>query len=210
MSEKIVGRTELVSTLAKPGQQILDTMNAARMHRVHMVVGIFGEVGEQIDGVLNYNAEMGKDAPNFNEVRKNIVEELGDILFYTEGLMQSIGLTLEETTQQGFELEFVMKYLDKYDNERVINWSLNDRISVIAGRIADVVKKEFCYNQELKEGELSDHCRMLYICCADFMNKHSIDRADVEKSNYEKLKERYDGLKYSDRAAQKRADKLDE
>lgn len=56
-----------------------------------MAIGVSGEAGELLDAikkVVIYNKPID---------RENVVEELGDIEFYLEGLRQSLGITREET-----------------------------------------------------------------------------------------------------------------
>lgn len=82
---------EMVAALAKPGKAILDSLTAEDCHGLHMAVGIVGEAGELIDAV--------KKAVIYRKPldRENVVEELGDIEFYLEGLRQAYGITREET-----------------------------------------------------------------------------------------------------------------
>lgn len=81
---------EMVSALAKPGQAIVDTLTAADAHSLHMAVGISGEAGELLDAV--------KKAAIYRKPidRANVVEELGDLEFYMQGLRQGLGITREE------------------------------------------------------------------------------------------------------------------
>ena len=59
-------------------------------HSLHMAVGIAGEAGELLDAV--------KKAAIYRKPidRANVVEELGDLEFYMEGLRQLVGVTREE------------------------------------------------------------------------------------------------------------------
>lgn len=81
---------KMVKALAKPGQAIVETMTAPEAHLLHMAVGVVGEAGELIDAV--------KKAVIYNKPldRENVIEELGDIEFYMEGLRQGVGITREE------------------------------------------------------------------------------------------------------------------
>lgn len=82
---------DMVTNLAKDGQDIIDSLTPAKAHELHMAVGVCGEAGELIDAVKKY-VIYNKDI-DF----QNIVEELGDIEFYMEGLRQSFGITREQT-----------------------------------------------------------------------------------------------------------------
>lgn len=81
----------MVEALVKPGSQILATLTPERTNMIHMAIGIAGEGGEMLDAIKKhavYNKPLD---------RQNVVEELGDLEFYMEGLRQAIGITREET-----------------------------------------------------------------------------------------------------------------
>ena len=82
--------TGMVKALAKPGADIVATLTAEDAHQLHMAVGIAGEAGELLDAV--------KKAAIYRKPidRENVVEELGDLEFYMEGLRQGLGITREE------------------------------------------------------------------------------------------------------------------
>lgn len=84
---------DMVAALAKPGADIIATLTPEKAHSLHMVVGISGEAGELLDAVKKsviYNKELD---------RENVVEELGDLEFYLEGLRAGLGITREETLE---------------------------------------------------------------------------------------------------------------
>jgi NTP pyrophosphatase (non-canonical NTP hydrolase) len=81
----------MVAALVKDGQLIIDTLSPEKMHTLHMAVGTSGEAGELLDAVKKYviyNKELD---------RVNVIEELGDLEFYMEGLRQGLNITREET-----------------------------------------------------------------------------------------------------------------
>lgn len=82
---------ELVAKLVKPGEKILFEMTASDAHILHMAVGICGEAGELIDAIKKRTI-YGKPLDIIN-----VVEELGDLEFYMEGLRQTLGITRDET-----------------------------------------------------------------------------------------------------------------
>lgn len=85
-----VTHPELVAALAKPGADIVATLTAEDAHSLHMAVGIAGEAGELLDAVK-------KAAIHRKPIdRANVVEELGDLEFYMEGLRQGLGITRQE------------------------------------------------------------------------------------------------------------------
>lgn len=72
---------KLVAALAKP-------------HLIHMAVGVSGEAGELLNAIKKrviYRKPLD---------RQNVIEELGDIEFYLEGLRQSLEISREETIEQ--------------------------------------------------------------------------------------------------------------
>lgn len=87
----MITHPELVKKLAKDGATILREMDAQDMHLLHMSLGICGESGELLDAIKGgaiYRKEYN---------RANIIEELGDLEFYMEGLRQGFRITREET-----------------------------------------------------------------------------------------------------------------
>ena len=83
--------SDLVKALAKPGAEIAASMTAEEAHLIHMVLGICGEAGELLDAIKK--AVVYKKPLDLT----NVVEELGDIEFYLEGLRQGLGVDREAT-----------------------------------------------------------------------------------------------------------------
>lgn len=108
--------SEMVSGLVKPGEKIIAEMTAEDAHLLHMSIGVAGEGGELLDAVKKrviYRKELD---------RENVIEELGDLEFYMEGLRQALGITREECldaniTKLGKRYEG-HKYSDKAAQER--------------------------------------------------------------------------------------------
>lgn len=82
---------DMVNALAKPGEQIIATLSPDKAHELHMAVGISGESGELLDAIKKY---VIYNKPLDIE---NVIEELGDLEFYMQGLRESLGITREET-----------------------------------------------------------------------------------------------------------------
>lgn len=88
---------KLVAALAKPGQVIADEMTGFDAHLIHMAVGVSGEAGELLDAIKKrviYRKSLD---------RQNVIEELGDIEFYLEGLRQSLQISREETIDHNID-----------------------------------------------------------------------------------------------------------
>jgi NTP pyrophosphatase (non-canonical NTP hydrolase) len=82
---------EMVRALAKPGDDIAKDFDGHKAHLMHMLIGLAGEVGELMDALkrpLIYRSGWDFD---------NIVEELGDIEFYLQGLRQGLSIKREDT-----------------------------------------------------------------------------------------------------------------
>ena len=81
----------MVAALAKPGHEIMASLTQNECHLIHMVLGISGEAGELLDAVKKhtvYNKPLD---------RQNVIEELGDLEFYMQGLRDSLSISREET-----------------------------------------------------------------------------------------------------------------
>jgi len=82
---------ELVKALCKSGDSIKVTLKSSDCHTLHMCMGLSGETGELIDAIKKaviYRKPLDLE---------NVIEELGDIEFYLEGLRQQLGITRKQT-----------------------------------------------------------------------------------------------------------------
>ena len=89
--------SDFVATLAKKGEVIAAELTAEDAHLLHMVVGVSGEAGELLDAVKKaviYRKPLDLE---------NVIEELGDLEFYMEGLRQGLGITRQETIDANVE-----------------------------------------------------------------------------------------------------------
>lgn len=83
----------MVRALAKPAIDIIELHRAvpAMAHLSHMALGVSGEAGELVDAIKKHSI-YGKPID-----RENVVEELGDLEFYMEGIRDTLGITRDET-----------------------------------------------------------------------------------------------------------------
>jgi NTP pyrophosphatase (non-canonical NTP hydrolase) len=97
MSNNKIVYAEMVRVLAKSGVAIKESLTPLDCHTLHMAVGISGESGELLDAI--------KKAVIYRKPldRANVVEELGDLEFYMEGLRQGLQITREETLSANVE-----------------------------------------------------------------------------------------------------------
>lgn len=85
-----ISHSDMVKVLAKPGEQITEELTAEDAHLMHMAIGISGEAGELLDAIKKqviYRKELDLE---------NVIEELGDLEFYMEGLRQGLGISREQ------------------------------------------------------------------------------------------------------------------
>lgn len=80
-----------VQSKLKSGAAILAQMTSEKAHLVHMAIGVSSDAGELLDAVKRWTI-YGKELD-----RANVVEELGDIEFFLEGLRSAAFITREET-----------------------------------------------------------------------------------------------------------------
>ena len=81
----------MVAQLAKKDEDIFNAIKVGDMHMMHMAIGVSGEAGELIDAIKKY-VIYRKPLD-----RENVIEELGDLEFYMEGLRQSLNIDRQET-----------------------------------------------------------------------------------------------------------------
>jgi hypothetical protein len=182
---------DMVKTLAKSGDTIAAEMTGPEAHRLHMAIGICGEVGELIKAICLQD-------------EKNILEELGDLEFYPEGLRQSLGVTVEECVSAALNSVTGTLETPSGMNDAMLS------LSVIAGEIVDVVKREAIYRKPLNLIAAMTFLGHLEISLEFVQKEIGFTREQCCEANIAKLGKRYEGLKYSDASAQQRADKKDE
>lgn len=83
--------SEMVTALAKSGELIKKELTPLDCHALHMAVGVSGEAGELLDAV--------KKAAIYRKPidLENVIEELGDLEFFMEGLRQAYGISRKVT-----------------------------------------------------------------------------------------------------------------
>ena len=88
---------DMVARLQKPGNSILFEMAPEQAQLLHMAIGVSGESGELLDAVKKhviYQKPLD---------RANMVEELGDLEFYMQGVRQMTGISRKECLEQNLE-----------------------------------------------------------------------------------------------------------
>jgi len=105
----------MVRALTKSGDDIFASMTPKLAHNVHMAMGIAGEVGELLDAIKK-EAIYGKPLD-----RENVIEELGDIEFFLEGLRQGFKITREEVIKANTSKLSVRYKSGTYSNAAAID-----------------------------------------------------------------------------------------
>lgn len=105
-----INHNEMVTALVKSGDAIISSLTPEKAHVLHMAIGISGESGELLDAIKKhviYNKPID---------RENVIEELGDLEFYMEGLRQGLDITREETIAANIA-KLGVRYKDGYSDK---------------------------------------------------------------------------------------------
>lgn len=87
----------LVKNLTKPGEEIKSTLTFQDCNLIHMMMGISGETGELLDAIKKhviYRQPLDLE---------NVIEELGDLEYYIEGLRQALNISRAETLKHNID-----------------------------------------------------------------------------------------------------------
>lgn len=96
-----------VASRKKAGEDIIAQMTPEKADADHMAKGVAGEAGELLDAIKQwtvYNKPLDM---------ANVVEELGDLEFFMEGLRQRLGIQRETTLLNNVE-KLSKRYKQKY------------------------------------------------------------------------------------------------
>ena len=81
---------DFVEKLCKKGKEIVQQLTADDCNLIHMSMGVSGEAGELTDAIKKYTIYR---KPLDLE---NVIEELGDLEFYMQGIRNALSLTRAE------------------------------------------------------------------------------------------------------------------
>lgn len=93
MIDNNITYAQFVAALVKPPEELLNSLSPEQMNLIHMVMGISGEAGELLDAIKKfaiYNKPLDIT---------NVIEELGDLMFYIEGIKNALNITDSEILQ---------------------------------------------------------------------------------------------------------------
>lgn len=178
--------SQFCAALAKPGAAIVAAMTPEKAHMLHMAVGLSGEAGEALSAI-NQHIHFEKELD-----RVNLIEELGDLEFYAEGLRQACGLPVAAVGSSANP--------ENYGFHGVM-------LSVDAADLLDAVKKHVIYNKPLDADLVEDKLLGLHFEMGCVRVLLGVSREEVIAANKQKLGVRYSSGSYSDKQAQDRADK---
>lgn len=182
--QQIPTRTLVAVPYGQMVSNLFKPMGSQAATVLHAAVGIAGEVAELLVA---------------NSI-ENIVEEMGDIEFYVEAAFQHTGgRDFEEIIVEGHDMA----------HHQVFS-TVGIAMSVSAGRLLDLVKKAWVYEQELNLRAVRYELLRLEIMLGAMRELISVQRSDVLGANQAKLGKRYPQGVYTDRDAAARADKQGE
>jgi NTP pyrophosphatase (non-canonical NTP hydrolase) len=165
--------TEEVAALKKSGMDILKELTIEKASALHMLTGLTDEF---------FELGMALNKADFDNVR----EELGDMMFYLEGLLQDL---------------------------RTVPASDCEQITVSDGMalIVEIVKRHAFYGQALRQEELSTVAGGVLKSIEFIASSEPIGCTldDLRQQNIDKLHKRYAAKQFSNEAATERADKAE-
>lgn len=200
---------EFVASKIKSGEVLLSGMSPGGMDMLHMAVGLSGEAGELLEAYHLFDSGI------ITELFENVKEEMGDLEFYSAGLVMLL-------PERFFSGETLAVYPEWYitwghqQNKATIAKSMFElmrdsaiAIAISASRILDLVKKQVVYNKATTDAEIVSELQVLHDGLRVIRMVMGASRESILQGNMDKLNKRYPAG-YSDKAAQERVDKLTE
>lgn len=187
-----------VAALAKNPDALLDELNPDSVHLWHMATGVAGEVIEFMEALRGY-ISVAKDARNEEEWksmrvtrRAHLIEEMGDIFFYCEGIRAALGLR-NPTHEAGLVDETGLGILTS------------------AGELLDSAKKHAVYSKPLSDEQLDAiqrHLDIIHTALIETIGSlYNATYEEVMEALDTKLNKKRYPNGYTNEAAQARADK---
>lgn len=170
-----------VNQLIKRGVNILPTLTPFKCELLHIALGMT-EVLELIEGM--HNADI-----------KNVIEELGDLEFYTTELFTQLDL---------------IRVANVTPNENHFNTESIDELINASGSVIDAIKKFVIYDNELKFDLIVSGAHAAGIALDRTIMLVGMTRCEIRDANMDKLGKRQPTGTYTNEAMIARADKADE
>lgn len=190
-----ISHPDMVATLAKSGELIASELTPENAHLLHMTIGIVGEAGELLDAfdqAVSFNLAVDNE---------NIIEELGDSEFYIEGFRQGLGVTRDEVLAVECDPNTI------FGSQPLIAPVLTLKYTIQTTNLLDLVKKVVVYQKDVPTEDIVAILSKMEILLMVIREQCGFQYGECLDHNINKLGKRYEGFKYSDRAAQDRADK---
>lgn len=106
---------QFVRQISKPGAAIVASFTPEKAELNHMVMGAVGEIGEVLEHVkkyVNYDKLLPMD---------KIVEELGDVEFYLQGIRNALLLERSDIIARNYAKLSTRYASGSYSNEQALN-----------------------------------------------------------------------------------------
>lgn len=185
---------EMVAGLAKRGEDIISELTPLSAHLLHMAVGIAGEAGE-----LNEAVYYKLDVSNID--KENVIEELGDLEFYLEGLRQGLQLARNQT------IPLDIKFPNTASGDIAVIKDYSIRLNIESSILLDFIKKSAFYVKPVKTDKVIESMIKINLYMLIIRDRFDITYEQTIEHNIAKLGERYQGHKYSNEQAIERNDK---
>lgn len=168
-------------------------MEPKNIRLLHACAGISSELAELIELEESFSPGETLD-------RVNLMEELGDILWYIGIASDSLNATEDIASETPFEGELI-----KHDEDlanHIMQFCLN--VGRISGELVDkAVKKSIFYGKKVNDQDLIDHLRHIHQNVKYLLENAGYTLEHAREKNIAKLKARY-GEKFSEAAALER------
>lgn len=151
---------------------------------MHAAIGIVGEVHELLDA----------------DCRGNMIEEAGDLRFYIQAA---------RNTDNEVDEHYAACEQEPYEGSLSVE-ACRACLRHHANEVLDMAKKWWVYEKPLNPFGFASDLHQLELALSVYLRFMGITDEQVERHNREKLSKRYPGGKYTNEAAQARADKAGE
>lgn len=183
--------SDMVHALAKPGSAILQSLTPQKCQVWHMTSCLMGEAGELLEGLDRTHDDLNSDES------LNLVEELGDLEFYMEGLRTELNINRQSIVDGCLQLKPSAVDLPTY----------GIGILIESCNIFDACKKWIIYEKTIDIDVLRLALTRWEWYMAAFRGRRNIQYHDTIEQNMLKLAKRYSSGSYSNQQAQERKDK---
>jgi hypothetical protein len=188
----------MVAGLAKHGEAIINELTPLSAHLLHMAVGIAGEAGELCKAVYGKNDVARID-------KENVIEELGDLEFYLEGLRQGLQLARNQT------VPLDIKFPNTAASDITVIKDNSIKLNIESSILLDFIKKSAFYVKPVKIEKVIESLTKINLLMLIIRDRFDVTYEETIEHNINKLatgeNARYKDAEYSNERAIDRADK---